>query len=141
MLFGGLWEGSAENSGAVAAVTFARDGLASIAGLARRCQSSGIDVPPRGRVAVHQGFATVGSFGSPSRLESPAVGPVIEAAEQLRELTPVGSMVVSAPVDTALRDDAPDVAQTTPFGEPAHATRSGFSRSTSHGVLRSRNAR
>ncbi|MEO6953379.1 MAG: adenylate/guanylate cyclase domain-containing protein, partial [Polyangia bacterium] len=118
VLFGALWEGATENSGAVAASMFARSVLSSIAELARRCQSAGIEAVPRGRVAVHQGFATVGSFGSPSRLEFTAVGPVMEATLRLRDLTPIGSIVISAPVETALRNDDPSAPQPVPFGEP-----------------------
>jgi class 3 adenylate cyclase len=55
----------------------------AVSGLSRRCEVAGFEELPRARVAVHTGFATVGTFGSPSRLEFTAVGPLLEATGAL----------------------------------------------------------
>jgi class 3 adenylate cyclase len=70
-------------SDARAAIAFALAALPKVAELARRCEVAGVEDPPRARAAVHTGFATVGSFGSPSRLEFTAVGPLVEASAAL----------------------------------------------------------
>jgi adenylate cyclase len=82
VLFGALHsEGAA--SDAASAVAFAQAALPAVSGLSRRCEVAGIEELPRARIAVHTGFATVGSFGSPSRLEFTAVGPLLEATGAL----------------------------------------------------------
>ena len=109
---------------------FALASLPEVAELARRCEVAGIEEPPRARAAVHTGFATIGSFGSPSRLEFTAVGPLVEASAAL--------LAAAEPDDGA--DDArhrralaraPRASQ--PIGEralPARATRSSSTAST-----------
>jgi serine/threonine-protein kinase len=78
VLFGALRSDGAATD-AAHAMQFALEALPAVADLARRCEVAGIEERPRGRAAVHTGFATVGSFGSPSRLEFTAVGPLVEA--------------------------------------------------------------
>jgi class 3 adenylate cyclase len=82
VLFGALRSDGA-SSDAEGAIAFALSVLPKVAELARRCEVAGVEEPPRARAAVHTGFATVGSFGSPSRLEFTAVGPLVEASAAL----------------------------------------------------------
>ena len=82
VLFGALRSDGAADD-AQSAVAFALASLPKVAELARRCEVAGVEEPPRARAAVHTGFATIGSFGSPSRLEFTAVGPLVEASAAL----------------------------------------------------------
>jgi serine/threonine-protein kinase len=82
VLFGALRSDGA-SSDAHAGIAFAVAALPKVAEMARRCEVAGVEDPPRARAAVHTGFATVGSFGSPSRLEFTAVGPLVEASAAL----------------------------------------------------------
>ena len=104
VLFGAFGEASAEVT-ARAAVAFARAAQQSVRDLALTCQSAGIPGAPLARTAIHQGFATVGSFGSPTRLEFTAVGPVTEAAALLLEATTPGVTLVTQPIAVSLGDD------------------------------------
>ena len=113
VLFGAFDEESAEIT-ARSAVAFAQAAITSVPGLALTCRSAGITDPPLARSAVHQGFATVGSFGSPTRLEFTAVGPVLEAAAQLLESATPGQIVVTQPVEVSLGGGA----NLRPLGEP-----------------------
>jgi serine/threonine protein kinase/class 3 adenylate cyclase len=113
VLFGALDEASQEDH-AKSAVAFARAAKAAIAGLSLACQGAGITAPPIGRAVVHQGFATVGSFGSPSRLEFTAVGPVMDAAAGLLDDAAPGEVVVTQLVELALRGSE----ALAPRGEP-----------------------
>ncbi len=104
VLFGAFGEASAEVT-ARAAIAFARAAHQSVRDLALTCQSAGIPGMPLARTAIHQGFATVGSFGSPTRLEFTAVGPVTEAAALLLEITTPGSTLVTQPIAVSLGAD------------------------------------
>jgi serine/threonine protein kinase/class 3 adenylate cyclase len=115
VLFGALDAGAPEDH-ARDAVAFVRSATQAIAGLSLACQSAGIAAPPVARAVLHQGFATVGSFGSPSRLEFTAVGPVMEAAASLLDDTPPGTVIVTQLVEVALRQREP----LSPRGEPVN---------------------
>jgi serine/threonine protein kinase/class 3 adenylate cyclase len=117
VLFGALDDGSPEDH-ARRAVAFARAAKDAIAGLSIACQSAGIESPPVGRAVVHQGFATIGSFGSPSRLEFTAIGPVMEAAAQLLHGTAPGEIVITQLVEVALRGSQPLSARGEPLALP-----------------------
>ncbi len=92
-----------EGVSALAAVAFARAALAAIESLASECQAAGVSDMPAGRAAIHQGFATLGSFGSPSRREFTAVGPSLVAARQVHERTEIGRVLLTQPVEASLR--------------------------------------
>jgi serine/threonine-protein kinase len=94
VLFGTL-RSEGPGADAQAAVRFALAVLPSVAELERRCEVAGIEEPPRARAAVHTGFATVGSFGSPSRLEFTAVGPLVEAAGALLQQAEAGTILTT----------------------------------------------
>jgi serine/threonine protein kinase/class 3 adenylate cyclase len=79
--------GAPGSSGAAAdaarAVRFSLAALPAVRRLSRQCEVAGVEEEPAARAAVHTGFATVGSFGSPARLEYTAVGPMVEATAAL----------------------------------------------------------
>jgi class 3 adenylate cyclase len=112
VVFGAL-HSDGPSADARAALAFALEALPSVAQLARRCEVAGIEEPPRGRAAVHTGFATVGGFGSPSRQEFTAVGPIIEAASALLSHSEPGS-VLTTHASVVLAEEHVDVQ---PIGE------------------------
>src|SRR5262249_40073748 len=97
-------EGGTAETHAACAVRFARRVLEECIGLRPRFQLAGIDEAPLGRVAIHSGFATIGSFGSPARLEFTAVGPLVEAASVLLAAVQPGSVAVTQPTMMLLGD-------------------------------------
>jgi serine/threonine protein kinase/class 3 adenylate cyclase len=112
VLFGAL-RSDGPSADARDAVRFALAALPKVAQLGPRCEVAGVEDPPRARAAVHTGFATVGSFGSPSRLEFTAVGPIIEAAAAVLTQADEGA-VLTTHASVVLLQDAVEVA---PAGE------------------------
>ena len=98
---------------ALAALAFARAAVGAVGELSRRCEAAGIEERPFGRAAVHTGFATVGSFGSPTRLEYTAVGPMAEAASALLARTEDDQVFTTHATWVLLRDQI----TAEPFGE------------------------
>ena len=94
VLFGAL-RSDGPSVDADAAMRFALAGRAAVSELASRCEVAGIEEVPRARAAVHTGFATIGSFGSPSRLEFTAVGPLVAAASALLARAGAGEVLTS----------------------------------------------
>jgi class 3 adenylate cyclase len=103
VLFGVLHSRGA-GADAEAAARLALEVLPAIDRLAARCEVAGIFEPPRGRVAIHTGFATVGSFGSPARLEFTAVGPLVDATSALLKQSPDGAVLATHASMVLLRD-------------------------------------
>jgi class 3 adenylate cyclase len=114
VLFGAM-DGGEPEAQARSAIAFARASAAAIAGLSLACQSAGVVEVPVGRGAVHQGFATVGSFGSPTRLEFTAVGPVADATNVLLDRVAPGQIMLTQSVELSLGGSA----ALTPLPEPA----------------------
>lgn len=100
--------GAPESQGAaadaLAAVGFARAAVPAVGALALRCEAAGIEEPARGRAAVHTGYATVGSFGSPARLEYTAVGPHVAAAAVLLDGAPADAVLLTHATWVLVRD-------------------------------------
>ena len=114
VLFGALRSDGAADD-ARSAIAFALASLPKVAELARRCEVAGVEEPPRARAAVHTGFATIGSFGSPSRLEFTAVGPLVEASAALLAAAEPATVLTTHATVVLLQDRI--VAQ--PIGERA----------------------
>jgi serine/threonine protein kinase/class 3 adenylate cyclase len=95
-------EGAATD--ALAAVRFAESAIPKVRELAMRCEAAGVEEPAEARAAVHTGFATVGSFGSPSRLEYTAIGPHVSAAAALLAEAPPGKVILTHSTLVLLRD-------------------------------------
>jgi class 3 adenylate cyclase len=101
VLFGAM-ESSPPEEQSRAAVAFARASVDAIAALALACKAAGVVEAPAGRGAAHQGFATVGSFGSPTRLEFTAVGPVADATTLLLDRVTAGQVLVTQAIELSL---------------------------------------
>jgi adenylate cyclase len=101
--------GAPQSAGAVAdaraAARFALSVLPAIRSLSRHCEVAGVEEAPTGRAALHTGFATVGSFGSPTRLAYTAVGPIMEATTEMLALAGADSVLISHATFVLLRDE------------------------------------
>ncbi|MBF0288910.1 MAG: HAMP domain-containing protein [SAR324 cluster bacterium] len=64
-------------------------------GLQKSWFYQGIESPLDLRIGVHTGFSTVGSFGTKSRLDYTAIGPVVNIASRLENSCPPGQVKVS----------------------------------------------
>lgn len=87
-----------------AALEFSLEALARIRELSRLCEAAGIEEPPVGRSAVHTGFAAVGNFGSPTRLEYTAVGPLVKAIGHLLVQVTAGTVLCTHATYVLIRD-------------------------------------
>ena len=74
-----------------------------------------VEEEPTARAAVHTGFATVVSFGSPTRLEYTAVGPMVDATAAMLTAGKPGVLLISHATYVLLRDQV----RVEPRGEKA----------------------
>ena len=95
MLFFGDPETDGIEADAIKCVKMALDMLKELDNLSDRWERYGLKEPLQMRIGIDTGFATVGNFGSESRLDYTAIGSAVNRASRLEEAADNGSIYIS----------------------------------------------
>ncbi len=95
MVFFGAPESRGQQEDALRCCLMAMEMQNAMGGLQESWFHQGIESPLDLRIGVHTGFSTVGSFGTESRLDYTAIGPVVNIASRLESSCPPGEVKIS----------------------------------------------
>ena len=95
MLFFGDPETDGIEADTIKCVKMALDMLKELDNLSDRWERYGLKEPLQMRIGIDTGFATVGNFGSESRLDYTAIGSAVNRASRLEEAADNGSIYIS----------------------------------------------
>jgi adenylate cyclase len=95
MLFFGDPETDGVEADAIKCVKMALDMLKELENLSDHWERYGLKEPLQMRIGIDTGFATVGNFGSESRLDYTAIGSAVNRASRLEEAAENGSVYIS----------------------------------------------
>ena len=103
MLFFGDPETDGIEADAIKCVKMALDMLKELDNLSDRWERYGLKEPLQMRIGIDTGFATVGNFGSESRLDYTAIGSAVNRASRLEEAADNGSIDISQDTDALVK--------------------------------------
>jgi class 3 adenylate cyclase len=104
MLFFGDPESEGIEEDALKCVKMALEMLKELENLSSSWEKYGLTEPLQMRIGIDTGFATVGNFGSESRLDYTAIGSAVNRASRLEEAAENGSIYISQETYALVKD-------------------------------------